>query len=109
MTIYLGNISYDSTEAQLFDLLSPFGSIFDLNYPTDSVTGKHRGFAFVMIKDQADAEDAIKSLNGSPFGGRTLRASEASARDRSPARGIPVGFRKMGSNPFQPGGNFRRR
>lgn len=107
MTIYLGNISYDSTEAQLYDLLSPLGAVFDLNYPTDSVTGKHRGYAFVMIVDRGTANEVIRKLNGVDFDGRPLRATEAKAKDRGPDQGIPAGFRKMGENPFHGGGRRR--
>jgi len=107
MTIYLGNISYDSTEAELFELLSQFGDIFDLNYPRDSGTGNYRGFAFVTIPDNARAEEAIRTLDGTNFGGRPMCAKVAKPQNVPPSEGIPVGFRKMGANPFQ-GGGFRR-
>lgn len=105
MKIYLGNISYESTETQLLELLSPFGSIVDFNYPMDTATGTYRGFAFATLTDRDIAEEAIRSLNGSDFGGRPLRVKEADKQESSPpARGIPVGFRKSGEDPFKPGG-----
>ena len=82
MTIYLGNISYDATEAQIFDALSEFGSVFDINYPKDRITGKHRGFAFASIPDREAGEKAVQTLDGTDFSGRPLRAKEAEAPDR---------------------------
>ena len=101
MTIYLGNISYDSTEAEIHELVTGFGQIFDINYPKDRVTGKQRGFAFVTLNDREDGENAIKSLDGSQFGGRILRAREAEAPDRPP-KATPLGFRKHGQDLFGP-------
>ena len=109
MRLYIGNISYDSTETQLLELLSPFDQVFELTYPKDSATGRQRGFAFATITDRDTAEEAIRSLNGSEFGGRTLRVKEAESQDRSPQRDTPVGFRKSGEEPFRPGGPRRRK
>jgi RNA recognition motif-containing protein len=108
MTIYLGNIPYDASEESLFEVLSKFGQVFDLNYPIDSVTGKYRGFAFLTISDPAKAEEAIRSLNGSDFGGRPMKASIAKPQNVPPSQGIPIGFRRMGENPFQQQGGRRR-
>ena len=105
MTIYLGNISYEATEAQIFELLSPFGTVFDINYPVDRITGKQRGFAFVTIPDQEAGVKALESIDGAEFQGRPLRAKEAEAPDRPP-KASPLGFRKHGENPF--GGPRRR-
>ena len=107
MTIYLGNISYRTTEAELFDLLSKHGQVFDLNYPVDAVTGRKRGFAFATIADPEQASEAIQKLNGVDLGGRPLRATVAKAQNVPASTGIPVGFRKMGENPFQGGGRRR--
>ena len=107
MNIYIGNVPFDCTEAQLFDLLSPFGKVFDLNYPTDRITGAQRGFAFVTLPDRASAEEAIRTLDGALLGGRNLRVSEAKAPDRPAPKGLPFGFRKQGENPF--GGPAHRR
>ena len=106
MTIYLGNISYDATESQIFDLFSPFGTVFDINYPVDRITGKQRGFAFVTIPDREAGQKAIQSVDGADLDGRPLRAKEAEAPER-PEKAAPLGFRKHGENPF--GGGQRRR
>ena len=106
MTIYIGNVPFDCTEAQLFDLLTPFGEVFDLNYPIDRTTGTQRGFAFATLPDRETTEKAIAALDGSMFQGRNLRVSEAKAPERPPSKGLPVGFRKQGENPF--GGPPRR-
>ena len=107
MTIYIGNVPFDCTEAYLFELLTPFGAVFDLNYPIDRITGSQRGFAFVTLPDRETAEKVIQSLDGFLLGGRPLRVSEAKAPDRPASKGLPVGFRKQGENPF--GGPPHRR
>ena len=72
MTIYIGNLPLDCTKAQLFELLSPFGAVSELHYPTNRVTGAQRGFAFITLPDRQGAK-AIRTLNGTLLGGRTLR------------------------------------
>lgn len=72
MTIYIGNLPLDCTEAQLFELISPIGAVSELNYPTDCVTGAQRGYAFITLPDR-QGEKAIRTLNGALLGGRTLR------------------------------------
>jgi RNA recognition motif-containing protein len=107
MTIYLGNIPYQTSEAAVYELLTEFGQVFDLNYPVDGVTGNYRGFAFVTIADPELAAAAIQKLNGREIGGRPLKATVAKPQNVPPSKGIPVGFRRMGENPFQGGGRRR--
>ncbi len=107
MNIYLGNIPLTSTEGQIFKFLEGFGTICDINYPKDSVTGKQRGFAFFTIADKEEATAAIEKIDGSEFQGRNLRASEAKGPDRAKTNEIPTGFRRPGEMP-QFGGRGRR-
>jgi RNA recognition motif-containing protein len=80
--IYVGNLPWSSTEAQLRDFFAAYGEVQSVSIVTDRDTGRSRGFGFVEMGD-ADADRAIQEANGQQFGGRTLRVSEAQARPRS--------------------------
>ena len=78
--VYVGNLSYQTTEAELRKLFEPYGTVDRVSIPLDSVTGKSRGFAFVDMQDEAAAGEAIQGLNGSELGDRTLLVNKASPR-----------------------------
>jgi cold-inducible RNA-binding protein len=99
--LFVGNLSYATTEA---DLRTYFGTVAppsQVVLPVDRETGRPRGFAFVEYTERPHAEQAIQQFNGQPFNGRPLAVSEARAReDRGPG-----GFRPGGSSgPPRPGG-----
>ena len=75
--LYVGNLSYSTTEASLSEAFSAFGEIASVNLITDRMTGRSRGFAFVEMADDAAAKSAIEGLNGKPLDGRDLRVDEA--------------------------------
>jgi RNA recognition motif-containing protein len=75
--LYVGNCSFDITEQQLRDLFSPYGEVTSVNVITDRDTGRPRGFAFVEMASDAEAQAAIKGVNGTEHGGRTLKVNEA--------------------------------
>jgi len=75
--IYVGNCSFDVTEGQLRDLFSAYGEVNNVNVITDRDTGRPRGFAFVEMSDNSAAQAAIKGVNGTDLGGRTLNVNEA--------------------------------
>jgi RNA recognition motif-containing protein len=79
--LFIGNLPYDVTEAELRAHFAAVGPLVSLALPTDRDTGKPRGFAFVEFRERADAEDAIRHLNNQAFKGRPLAVSEARARD----------------------------
>jgi RNA recognition motif-containing protein len=79
--LFIGNLSYDVTEAELQAHFAAIGPLASLALAMDRTTGKPRGFAFVEFRDQADAEEAIRRLNTQLFKGRPLAVSEARARD----------------------------
>ncbi len=79
--LFVGNLSYDVTEAELRAHFTAIGPLSSLALPTDRDTGKPRGFAFVEFRERADAEEAIRRLNNQAFKGRPLAVSEARARD----------------------------
>jgi RNA recognition motif-containing protein len=80
--LYVGNLPFSTTEAELRDLFGRHGSVESVKVITDRETGRPRGFAFVEM-DATAASDAIRSLDGTDLGGRTLRVNEAQDRERS--------------------------
>ena len=77
--IYVGNLSFSSSEADVETLFASYGSVQSCALPTDRDTGRPRGFGFVEM-DPADAVKAIAALNGQDFQGRTLTVNEARPR-----------------------------
>jgi RNA recognition motif-containing protein len=75
--IYVGNCSFDVTEQQLRDVFSAYGEVDSVSVITDRDTGRPRGFAFVEMSDAAAAQAAIRGVNGTELGGRTLNVNEA--------------------------------
>lgn len=86
MKLYIGNLSYDTSEAELRELLTPFEPILDLHMPVDRDTGRLRGFAFVTFSSREIGEAAVAQLEGAELGGRNLRVREAEDR-RGPGGG----------------------
>jgi cold-inducible RNA-binding protein len=81
--LYVGNIPYQTSEAQLKALFEESGGeVSEVKIVTDRETGRPRGFAFVELASDAQAEAAVGALNGKAFGGRPLTVSEA--RERTP-------------------------
>ncbi|MCK4607764.1 MAG: RNA-binding protein, partial [candidate division Zixibacteria bacterium] len=77
MNIYIGNLSFDTTDEQLRQAFEGFGEVSSINIITDSYSGKPRGFAFVEMSNQNEAVAAIAGLNGQELDGRTLNVNEA--------------------------------
>src|SRR4029450_4955707 len=92
MKIYVGNLPFSATEAQVRDLFAPRGALASVALPADRETGRPRGFGFVEMP-QAEAAKAIEALNGFSMGGRQLRVNEAQDRPRGPR---PGGGRRPG-------------
>ena len=78
--IYVGNIPFSATEQDLRDLFGRHGEIASVSVITDRETGRARGFAFVEMNEASDASDAIRALDGTDMGGRSLRVNEAEDR-----------------------------
>ena len=100
--LFIGNLPYTATEAELRDHLSSVGEPAQIVLPTDRETGRPRGFAFVDYADRAVAEEAIRLFNQQPFKGRPLAVSEARPREDRPAGPRPGGF--SGPRPAPGGG-----
>ncbi|MDA1002978.1 MAG: RNA-binding protein [Chloroflexi bacterium] len=78
--IYVGNLPFQSTEAEIEQLFSAYGEVVSVALPTDRETGRPRGFGFVEMSNE-DATKAIAALNGKDFGGRSLNVNEARPRE----------------------------
>jgi RNA recognition motif-containing protein len=75
--LYVGNLPYEVGEAELQELFAPFGAVDSVNVMRDNATGRARGFAFVEMTTNAEAEAAASGLNGHELGGRALTVNEA--------------------------------
>ena len=75
--VYVGNLPFSVTEGELRALFEPHGDIASVNVIMDRDTGRPRGFAFVEMEQASSAADAIRALDGSDMGGRSLRVNEA--------------------------------
>lgn len=84
MKIYVGNLSFDTTESEVTQLFTTHGEVEDVALITDRQTGRPRGFGFVQMRNEQAARDAIAALNGSELGGRHIMVNEARPR---PERG----------------------
>src|ERR671914_119617 len=87
--LFVGNLPYDATEAELRAHFSAVGPLSYIYLPTDRETGKPRGFAFVEFNDRAQAEEAIRRFNDQLFKGRPIAVNEARAKEDRPAGGAP--------------------
>jgi len=75
--IFVGNLSFSTTEGELRSMFEPYGSVESVLVVTDRNTGRSRGFAFVEMADSGAADQAIAALNGKDMSGRTLTVNEA--------------------------------
>ena len=80
--LYVGNLSFSSTEDDVRDHFAPYGEVISVNLITDRETGRLRGFGFVEMDDEG-ANAAIQALDGKELGGRTLKVNEAQEKPRS--------------------------
>ena len=75
--IFVGNLSFNTSEEELRQMFEPFGQVDRVSIMTDRDTGRSRGFGFVEMASNEDGEKAITGLNGTQVGGRTLNVNEA--------------------------------
>jgi RNA recognition motif-containing protein len=108
--IYVGGLPYSADESKLSDLFARHGTVASVRVITDRVTGKSRGFGFVEMSNDQEAEAAIAALNGNEMDGRTLTVNEARPQEQRfagdrPGRGGGGGGDRPGGD--RPGGNRR--
>jgi RNA recognition motif-containing protein len=84
MNIYVGNLSYDLSEEDLKKAFEEFGQVESAKIITDTYSGRSKGFGFVEMSNEAEAQSAIDGLNGKDLEGRTLNVNQA--RPRSEGR-----------------------
>ncbi|MEK7067029.1 MAG: RNA-binding protein [Patescibacteria group bacterium] len=98
--LYVGNLSWNVTDDSLKDTFSQAGTVVSANVITDKMTGRSRGFGFVEMSSDEEAERAIESLNGKELDGRSITVNEAKPMaDRPPRRDF--GGRDSGRRPPQ--------
>src|SRR5215472_16908677 len=104
--IFVGNLSYDSTEEAVRGLFERYGAVNSARIMTDRDTGRSRGFAFVEMENETEADQAISALNGYTMDGRALNVNEARPK---PDRGFGGGGgNRFGGGGGLPGGGGRR-
>jgi len=79
-SLFVGNMSFQTTESDLVTLFQGFGQVTRVHIPTDRQTGRARGFAFVEMPNDEEAVKAVAGLDGKEFGGRSLSVNEARPR-----------------------------
>lgn len=118
--LYLGNLSYDTTEHSVRNSFEKYGAVTDVHIVTDRDSGRPRGFAFVTFAEVQDAEDAVKAMDGVELDGRTIKVNHARPREDRPrgggrGRGGGGGYRRSygggsdryGSDRYYGGGGDR--
>ena len=96
--LFVGNMSFQTTESALRELFASFGQVSRVHIATDRETGRSRGFAFVEMPNDDDAAKAIAGLDGKEFGGRNLKVNEARPKEAGsgPRGGGGGGYRGGG-------------
>lgn len=87
MKLYVGNLPYSVTEDDLRQMFGEFGEVGSVNIITDKFSGQSKGFGFVEMPDNSQADAAIKALNDTAQKGRNIKVNEARPREQRPARG----------------------
>lgn len=86
MNIYVGNLPYTATDADLRDTFAQYGDISSVQLITDKFTGESKGFGFVEMSSNSQADAAIKALNGTALKGRNITVNQAKPKSERPAR-----------------------
>ncbi|SRR6266404_7048189 len=94
--LYIGNLSYNTTENQLQDLFTQHGPVTDVDLIMDKFSGRPRGFGFITMETREGAEAAIQALNGKNVDGRDLMVNEARPREERAPRSGGGGYRGEG-------------
>ena len=106
--IFVGNLSFSSSEDSVRGLFETYGTVDRVSIITDRETGRSRGFAFVEMGNDEEAERAINALNGAEIGGRRINVNEARPREERGGFGGGGGGRGPGGGNRGGGGGYRR-
>ncbi|HNR34428.1 MAG TPA: RNA-binding protein [Candidatus Hydrogenedentes bacterium] len=105
MNIYVGNIAHQTTDAELRQAFEAYGQVQSATVVKDKFTGESRGFGFVEMPEQAEAQAAISGLNGTELGGRKLNVNEARPREDRGSGGSRGGGPRRGGGGYGGGGS----
>lgn len=94
--IFVGNLSFQTTQDELFSTFSQFGNVERINLVTDRDSGQPRGFAFVEMTNAQEAQAAITQLNGTELNGRSINVNEARPKPSGDRGGFGNGNRRSG-------------
>lgn len=83
MNIYVGQLPYNVTESELTELFSEFGELANVNLIMDHFSGRSKGFAFIDMPNNSEADTAVKALNKSKFQGREIKVSQVQKQRRT--------------------------
>lgn len=109
--LFVGGLPYATTNDQLLEMFSKFGQVSSAVIVTDKFSGQSKGFGFVEMQNDAEAQKAISELNGTSMEGRTIGVSVARPREERPRDGGTGGFNRGGGGGFNRdsrGGGFNR-
>jgi RNA recognition motif-containing protein len=102
MKLYVGNLSFETTENDLQDLFEQHGTVNEVHLMMDRMTGKSRGFAFITMNDDTQAKAAMSATNGKELNGRALNVNEARPReDRGGGGGRPPNGQRRSFSGFR--------
>jgi len=87
MNIYVGNLPYSVSDADLRETFSKFGEVSQVNLIADKFTGESKGFGFIEMDNNSQADAAIKGLNGTDLKGRNITVNQAKPKTDRPSRG----------------------
>jgi RNA recognition motif-containing protein len=96
--LFVGNLSFETTENDLQDAFAAHGTVVEANMMTDRTTGRPRGFGFITMSTPEEAQKAIAALNGSQLGGRALTVNVARPREERTGGGSGGGRREYGGS-----------
>jgi RNA recognition motif-containing protein len=86
MEIYVGNLSWSTSDQELTDAFAAYGNVEKASIISDRDSGRSKGFGFVTMNDADEANKAIEAMNGTEMGGRNLKVNEARPREDRPPR-----------------------
>jgi len=104
MKIYVGNLSFNTTEEEISQEFGAFGTVESVAIPSDRISGRPRGFAFVEMASKSEAEAAIAGLNGKTLKERTIVVNESRPRADNRGGGSSYGDRRSGG--YGSGGGY---
>jgi RNA recognition motif-containing protein len=90
--LYVGNLPYSATESDLSDKLAAFGTVESVKLITDRDTGQSKGFGFVEMSSDSEAQAAIDGLNGTDYDGRPMKVNEAKPQEKRSGGGGRSGY-----------------